>query len=331
MSARAWTRLAATAACALAVGGCEGVQSALDPQGPEAERVARLFWALTIGSAAILAGIIALATIAMIGGAPARRRLDNETIIIAGGIVFPVITLTAVLAWSEIVMGANATRGDDNVVRIGVVGERWWWRVIYRDAEGRRIESANELRIPVGRAVEIELTSADVIHSFWVPKLAGKLDMIPGRRNILRLKADTPGVMRGQCAEYCGGPHALMSFHVVAMAEPEFARWLAREAAGAETPGDPVTQQGHLLFMTSGCGGCHAVRGTTAVGTIGPDLTHVGGRMSLAAATLPNDEAAFARWIRDGQHIKPENLMPPFGIFNESELAALSRYMTSLK
>jgi cytochrome c oxidase subunit II len=331
MSARAWTRLAATAACALAVGGCEGVQSALAPQGPEAERVARLFWALTIGSAAILAGVVMLTAVALIGGAPARRRLDNETVIIAGGIVFPVVTLTAVLAWSEIVMGANATRSDDNVVRIGVVGERWWWRVIYRDTQGHRFESANELRIPVGRVVEIELTSADVIHSFWVPKLAGKLDMIPGRRNILRLRADAPGAMRGQCAEYCGGPHALMSFHVVAMAEPDFARWLAREAEGAETPRDPTAQQGHLLFMTSGCGGCHAVRGTAAAGTIGPDLTHVGGRMSLAAATLPNNEAEFARWIRDGQHIKPENLMPPFGIFNESELAALSRYLASLK
>jgi cytochrome c oxidase subunit II len=331
MSACAWGRLGAVTACALVLCGCEGVQSALAPQGPEAERVARLFWALTIGSAAILAGVVVLAAIALIGGAPTRRRLDNETVIIAGGIVFPVVTLTAVLVWSEIVMGANAARGDDSVVRIGVVGERWWWRVVYRDAEGRRFESANELRIPVGRAVEIELTSADVIHSFWVPKLAGKLDMIPGRRNVLRLQADAPGAMRGQCAEYCGGPHALMSFHVVAMAEPEFARWLAREAGSAETPRESTAQQGHLLFMTSGCGGCHAVRGTAAVGTIGPDLTHVGGRMSLAAATLPNDEAAFARWIRDGQHIKPQNLMPPFGIFNESELAALSRYLVSLK
>jgi cytochrome c oxidase subunit 2 len=331
MSAPNWTRLVAIAACALVLGGCEGVQSTLAPQGPEAARVARLFWALTIGSAVILAGVVVLAAVALTGRAPARRRLDNEAIVIAGGIVFPIVTLTAVLVWSEIVMGANATRGDGNVVRIGVVGERWWWRVTYRDDEGRRIESANELRIPVGRPVEIELTSADVIHSFWVPKLAGKLDMIPGRRNVLRLQADAPGAMRGQCAEYCGGPHALMSFHVVAMAEPEFARWLAREAGSAEAPDDPAAQQGQLLFMISGCGACHVVRGTAAVGTIGPDLTHVGGRMSLAAATLPNDEAAFARWIRDGQHIKPENLMPPFGIFSASELAALARYMASLK
>jgi cytochrome c oxidase subunit II len=332
MSIGGWARFAGIAACALAVGGCDGVQSALAPQGPEAARVARLFWGLTIGSAAILIGVVVLGAIALLGSGPWRRWLGDERIIVAGGLIFPVVTLTVVLAWGLIAMHAGAApRADDNVVRIGVVGERWWWRVIYRDAEGRRIESANELRIPAGRPIEIELTSADVIHSFWVPRLAGKLDMIPGRRNVLRLMADAPGVARGQCAEYCGGPHALMSFHVVAMAEPDFARWLAREAEGAEAPHDPETQQGRLLFMSSGCGACHAVRGTAAVGTIGPDLTHVGGRLSLAAATLPNDEAAFARWIRDGQHIKPENLMPPFGIFNESEVAALARYMASLK
>jgi cytochrome c oxidase subunit 2 len=221
--------------------------------------------------------------------------------------------------------------GTGAPVNIAVRGEQWWWRVTYTTANGQRIDSANELRIPVGRPVRIELTAADVIHSFWVPKLAGKLDMIPGRTTVLNLAANTPGVSRGQCAEYCGGAHALMSFFVVALPQDEFDAWLAKESAAAEQANDPESKAGQLLFLSHGCGGCHTVRGTAAVGAIGPDLTHVGGRMSLAAAALPNDEASFARWITDNQHIKPTNRMPPFGIFSRTELASLARYLSILK
>jgi cytochrome c oxidase subunit 2 len=216
-------------------------------------------------------------------------------------------------------------------LQISVRGEQWWWRVVYANGAGRRIESANELRIPVGRPVELELTSADVIHSFWVPRLAGKLDMIPGRKTVLRLAATTPGTSRGQCAEYCGGAHALMSFYVVALPEPEFDTWLAHEGSPAARPENHDARMGQLLFLSHGCGGCHTIRGTSAIGTIGPDLTHVGGRMSLAAATLPNTATAIARWIADNQHIKPQNRMPPFGIFSPSELALLSTYLAGLK
>jgi cytochrome c oxidase subunit 2 len=327
-------RVFASTAAALAVAGCDGVQSALAPAGPEAARIALLSWVLTIGAVVILIGVIVLTAMAMFGRGVWRPGwLRSDAIVIGGGIVFPAVTLSVLLGYGLVVMRAGSVplAEEGEALRIAVVGERWWWRVFYRDADGRQIESANELRIPTKRLVAIELTSSDVIHSFWVPKLAGKLDMIPGRTNVLRLSADTPGVSRGQCAEYCGGAHALMSFHVVAMAEPDFERWLAQEAAAAQPPRDAGAQQGQLLFMASGCGACHAVRGTPARGKIGPDLTHVGGRMSLAAATLPNDEAAFARWIRDNQHIKPRNLMPPFGIFNESELAALSRYLAGLR
>jgi cytochrome c oxidase subunit 2 len=330
MSAPNWTRLVAIAACALVLGGCEGVQSTLAPQGPEAARVARLFWALTIGSAVILAGVVVLAAVALTGRAPARRRLDNEAIVIAGGIVFPIVTLTAVLVWSEIVMGANATRGDGNVVRIGVVGERWWWRVTYRDDEGRRIESANELRIPVGRPVEIELTSADVIHSFWVPKLAGKLDMIPGRRNVLRLQADAPGAMRGQCAEYCGGPHALMALYVLAEPPEAFDRWAAEQRQAAASPASELQQRGRALLLAN-CATCHTVRGTPAAGRRGPDLTHVGSRRSIGAGLLPANAGTFAAWISSSQHLKPGNLMPSFESFGAEDLRALAAYLESLR
>jgi cytochrome c oxidase subunit 2 len=247
-------------------------------------------------------------------------------------LVFPIVTLTALLAYGLTVTGAALHPPALGApLRVSVVGEQWWWRVVYHDSDGTRIESANELRIPVDRPVEIELSSADVIHSFWVPKLAGKLDMIPGRTTKLRLAATSPGVSRGQCAEYCGGAHALMAFYVVALPQPEFESWLAREAEPAVAATDAETMMGAMLFMSHGCGSCHRVRGTGAVGTIGPDLTHVGSRMSLAAAALPNDAAAFARWITDNQHIKPKNRMPPFRIFSETELNALSVYLANLK
>jgi cytochrome c oxidase subunit 2 len=221
--------------------------------------------------------------------------------------------------------------GARSELRSVVSGERWWWRVAYL-ADGRRIESANELRLPVGQPVTVELVSPDVIHSFWVPKLAGTLDMIPGRVNTVTLTATEPGVNRGQCAEYCGGAHALMAFYVVALPPAEFSAWLAREAADAAAPPAGTEEAaGRELFMTRGCGGCHSIRGTAAVGAIGPDLTHVGSRISLGAGILPNDPAAFSRWIRETQHVKPENLMPPFAIFSAAELASLSAYMNSLE
>jgi cytochrome c oxidase subunit 2 len=235
--------------------------------------------------------------------------------------------LSALLGYGFTAMSANAPASSEKAMRIAVIGEQWWWRVIYQTRDGRRVESANELRIPVGQPVILELTSADVIHSLWIPTLAGKLDMIPGRTTRLRVIASKPGVSRGQCAEYCGGAHALMSFHVIATDATEFEAWLGREAAGAQA----ADRKGEQLFQGSGCGACHAIRGTEAKGTIGPDLTHVGSRLSLAAAALPNDAASLARWIRDNQHIKPDNRMPPYRIFGEQELAALSAYLASLK
>ncbi|TWG91031.1 cytochrome c oxidase subunit 2 [Mesorhizobium sp. J18] len=315
-----------------AVAGCSGTQSALEPTGAEASRIHALFWALTIFCAAVFLGVAVLAAMALFGSGTIRNRLGSDRLVIGGGIVFPVVSLTLLLAYGIYVMslgGSSAEAGGG--LRISVIGERWWWRVVYHTPDGRRIESANELRLPVGQPVPVELTSADVIHSFWVPRLAGKLDMIPGRTNTLTLDISEPGISRGQCAEYCGGPHALMSFFVIAMPQEEFSAWLNREAAAAKTPETEDEIQGQSLFLASGCGACHAVRGSQANGVIGPDLTHVGSRHSLAAASLPNNAGAFMRWIRDGQHIKPENLMPPYGIFTETQLRQLSAYLENLE
>lgn len=322
-------RAGAPALFAAALAGCQGVQSALTPLGPEAERVALLFWVLTIGGGAIFAAVMAFVALAIHGGDRPRAWFARERAIVIGGIVFPVVVLTLLLGYGLQTMRAGqASPGEEEPLRITVVGEQWWWRVIYSDPDGAQFESANEVRIPTGRRVEVSLVSADVIHSFWVPNLAGKVDMIPGRTNTLTLAADRPGVSRGQCAEYCGGPHALMAFNVVAMAPEEFAAWLAREA-GPATPG--AAGAGELLFLSSGCGACHAIRGTAANGTIGPDLTHVGSRLSLAAATLPNNADALASWIVGNQHIKPENRMPAYGIFSDAELSDLSAYLAGLR
>jgi cytochrome c oxidase subunit 2 len=235
---------------------------------------------------------------------------------VGGGIVFPFVTLFALLVYT--LVRASDMHGEDaQALRIEVVGEQWWWRVRYPG-----FETANEIRVPVGRPVELVLTSADVIHSFWVPSLAGKLDMIPGRETRLRVRAGKAGEVRGQCAEYCGGPHALMALYVIALEPEEFLEW---------TEGQKKTANQQNPLFLSRCGACHTVRGTAAAGKRGPDLTHVGSRVSLAAGLLPNNRGALAAWIASSQHLKPGNLMPSFEGFSGPELQALATYLEGLK
>nr|WP_246105253.1 cytochrome c oxidase subunit II [Rhodoligotrophos appendicifer] len=317
---------------ALAASGCAGNQSAFAPTGIDADRINLLFWIMTLAGGVILLAVMILTALVIARPAWFRRRIANDRFVIGAGIVFPMVTLTVLLTYGLLMMRAGAPlAAGQETLRIAVSGEQWWWRVTYRDSRGQQMESANEIRIPVGRPVALELTTADVIHSFWVPNLAGKLDMIPGRTNVLTLQATEKGISRGQCAEYCGGAHAMMSLHVVALPENEFQDWWLREAAPASGPDYAEQQWGRQVFLESGCGSCHTVRGTPAQGKIGPDLTHVGSRLSLAAATLPNDAEAFARWIRDNQHIKPENRMPGYTIFSVEQLAVLAAYLEGLK
>lgn len=312
-----------------ALSACSDIQSAFVPRGEEAAQVNQLFWVLTWGSLAIFAGVLGLTVLAIVGPDALRRRLAQHSFIIGGGLAFPIVTLAAVLGYGLLVMTSRASVEDGpGGLRVAITGEQWWWRVQYTLPDGSSFESANELHLPVGTPVPIELRTADVIHSFWAPNLAGKLDMIPGRTNTITLTATEPGVSRGQCAEYCGGAHAFMSFHVVASTPEEFEAWSQEEAGPAVVSAE---DQGLQLFTSLGCGGCHTIRGTTAVGVIGPDLTHVGSRLSLAAAVLPNNAEAFAAWIRNNQHIKPDNKMPAFEILDEQELTQLSLFLESLR
>jgi cytochrome c oxidase subunit II len=290
------------------------MQSALDPAGPAAALIAEMTWVLFAGGAIIFAGVMALAAYALFS--KNRARLSPQALIIGGGIAFPVVVLSALLVYSLVRMSTLEAAGEP-ALRIEVTGEQWWWRVRYAE-----FETANEIRIPVGQPVELELKSADVIHSFWVPALAGKLDMIPGRTNRLRVQADRPGEFRGQCAEYCGGPHAFMALFVVALPPAEYEQWAQQQKKAVE-------KQAPALFV-SHCGACHTVRGTPAAGVRGPDLTHVGSRRTIGAALLPMNRGALAGWIASSQHLKPGNLMPSFGMLPGEELNALAAYLEGL-
>jgi cytochrome c oxidase subunit 2 len=310
---------------------CTGEQSVLDPQGPHARQTAAIAWILFGGGALIFALVAALAASAIFGPRRWRGRLGGKGIVVAGGIVFPVVTLTALLVYTFIAAGNLGGAAHPAPLRIEVVGEMWWWRVHYLGADGRpQMISANEIRIPVGRPVELSLRSADVIHSFWLPSLAGKLDMIPGRTNVLRITADKAGVFRGQCAEYCGAQHAKMALLVVALAPPQFDAWLASQMEPGREPGTENDARGQSLFVAH-CGACHTVRGTPAKGELGPDLTHVGGRLSLAAGIRPNNAGTLAGWIASSQHLKPGNRMPSFDVFAGDELTALAGYLEGLR
>jgi cytochrome c oxidase subunit II len=319
------------AALMVLAAGCQNEQSVLQPQGPQAVQIAHLAWLLIAICFIVLAVVLVTLWLALRGSTRVRARLAEHNTVIIAGIVFPTVLLTGLLGYSVWLMQARppGLSGED-VLRIEVVGEQWWWRVAYLGADGS-IASANEIRIPVGRNVEFTLKSADVIHSFWVPSLGGKVDMIPGRTTQLRLAAERTGVYRALCAEYCGGPHALMALPIVAMPAAEHAAWLAREAAPAREPASETEQRGQTIFLATGCGGCHAVRGTQARATIGPDLTRIGARRSVALDTMPLTAANLERFLLHGQTVKPGNNMPEFRVLSQADREALITYLLSLR
>lgn len=323
------TRLGLILPPLLLIAGCVGEQSALSGGGAESNRTLFLTLVLTVGSAIIFAIVIAAIAAAFFGPASWKRALASGNMVVWGGIAFPTVTLTVLLVYGFLMLGAGpagAARSGEDPLQVRVEGLQWWWRVTYFTADGQPVESANELRLPAGRTVEIDLTSADVIHSFWVPAYAGKVDMIPGHTNTITLVADEPGVVRGQCAEYCGGAHALMAFPVVTLAEEDFSDWLDREAGPAAANGS----RGEQAFLQAGCGGCHTVRGTAAQGSVGPDLTHVAGRRTIGAGILPTDRAAFLAWLDRHQSIKPDNLMPEYDLLTDQERGAIADYLARL-
>lgn len=307
--------------------------AALQPAGDQAAQTLAITTVLFIGGGLIFAAVMLVLGMALAGPARLRAALSRRGWLVGAGIVFPVVLLSGLLVYTFSAASAMVTgQQGPAAARIEVVAELWWWRVRYLDERGNALfETANEIRIPAGQPVQLELVSPNVIHSFWVPALAGKIDMIPGRVNRMRLRATAPGTYRGQCAEYCGGQHAKMAFHVVALAPGDYAAWFAARRGGPAATGEPAAAPGRDLFTRNGCGLCHAVQGTPAAGTIGPDLTDVGSRAWLAAGTVPNTRANMARWISDGQALKAGSRMPAYRQFSREELGALADYLGSLR
>ncbi|MGI4717857.1 MAG: cytochrome c oxidase subunit II [Janthinobacterium lividum] len=307
----------------------DNLQSVLHPAGWDAAIISQFTWVLFGAGTLIFVAVMALLLLSL------RRQERPARALLwigGGGIAFPVVVLSALLAWSTWRSAQLAPQSSRDALTISVTAKMWWWEVRYHDpASGREIVTANEIHIPTGRAVYLGLNSADVIHSLWVPALAGKRDMVPGRVTGLTLRADKPGVYRGQCAEYCGEQHAKMALHVVASAPQEFEAWLARQAQPAAPSNEPLLVRGREAFLQQRCQACHTIRGVAEGSRLGPDLTHVGSRMHIGAGTLRTHHASLAGWIADPQASKPGVFMPGSRDLDRETLAALAAYLEHLK
>ncbi len=322
-------RLPSLLVLAVGASACDGPQSALAPAGRDAERLADLFIVMSVGGLIVWLAVVGMAVYA-IRARESHSERAAKLLILGGGVALPVVVLAALLLYGLPALPAALAPAPAGNLRIQVTGKQWWWRVHYMTAGGA-VETANELRLPVGVRVDLQLSSPDVIHSFWVPSIAGKMDMIPGRLTRLALEPTQTGVFRGACAEYCGASHAFMAFLVVVVPPAEFEAWLAAQARPADPPADPQAARGQQAFAAHGCTACHTIRGTDAAGRIGPDLTHVGSRLQIGAATLPTTPDALMRWIGQTDRIKPGVHMPAFRTLGGDDLSALATYLVSLE
>jgi cytochrome c oxidase subunit 2 len=320
---------------ALGIAGCGGQQSTLDPHSPAASDIAQLWWWMLGVASIFFLGAVGLLILSWIRrdrpGLPiiGRSESANTRLVVGFGIVIPALVLIALFAISDLyVIGSTqAPAAGSTAMTIRVVGHQWFWEVRY---PGTTAVTANEIHIPVRTRVEVVAKTADVIHSFWVPELNRKVDMIPGQTNTTLLYADHAGVYRGQCAEFCGLQHAHMAMRVFVQPRWRFHAWLRNASRPAAPPTTAAQRGGERVFMSSQCASCHAIRGTSARGTVGPDLTHVGSRTTLAADTIPNGRRWLRRWIHDPQAIKPGNKMPALKL-SASQLRALVAYLRSLR
>ncbi len=310
------------------------MQSALDPRGPQAARLASLWQVMLIGGTVIFVVVFSLALLATLRRpSPENSYHEHDVRRVMGvalGAGLTILTLLGLLVCNVLVSRA-ITEVPGDPLKVQVVAHRWWWEIVYpAEPSSRSVRTANELHMPVGRPVEISLESRDVIHSFWVPSLHGKQDAIPGRKNAFWLQADQPGMFRGQCSEFCGLQHAKMALFVVAETEQAFARWLEHQSRSASPPRDELALKGEGVFLSGPCSMCHTIRGTHAMASVGPDLTHLASRKSLASGTLINAPGQLAGWILDPQHVKRGSFMPASDL-EPDRLHALLHFLESLK
>lgn len=315
-----------------------GRHSALDPAGPQAGSIEGLWWLMFWVCAAVFVAVMAALAVAIVRKprtepshalAPEEHRRMTRWV---GGAVAVTVLLLFVLLVASVGTGrAVASLSAPRAPIVKVTGHQWWWQVEYESAvASRRVTTANEIHIPVGEPVLFRLAATDVIHSFWVPNLHGKRDLIPGHDNQIWLQADRPGVYRGFCAEFCGVQHAHMGLLVIAELREKYEAWYESQLQPAANPVTRQQQRGRQLVETLPCALCHNVQGTQASGKVGPDLTHLASRRTLAAGTLPNNRGNLAGWILDPQTLKPGNHMPANGMASE-DLQALLAYLEMLK
>ncbi len=314
-------------------------QGILSPGGPAGQKLTDLGWFvlwLSIGVAVVMWFLIGMLLTrprgTLLEHAPADAG-GGQNWILYGGFLFPAVVLMAMY-----VVGLNAmsefplNKGMQTPAQIRIVGHQWWWEehYLYGPVHDHFV-TANEVHIPVGKPVDIDLTSDDVIHSFWVPALHGKVDLIPGNMNRIRIEASHPGIFRGQCAEYCGEEHARMALLVVAQTPQDFEKWLERSRQPGVAPANPEQIAGEQVFMSGACSLCHTVDGTLAHGSVGPNLTHIGSRHKIAANWMDNDTANLSAWVTHARSLKPGVVMPNLSEFNGDQLRELVAYLQSLK
>ena len=323
----------------LALAGCGGSQDTLNPHSHPATDIANLFWvmmAVAFGGLALITGLLVFAWVRRdrrgFGADPGDPHPGEKPawfVVVGMGVVFPLMVITALFIvgnWA-IINVTQAPAASSTAMTVDAIGHQWYWEFRY---PGTKAVTADEMHIPVGTRINLVATTADVIHSFWVPELNRKIDTIPGKQNRILLYANKVGVYRGQCAEFCGLQHAHMGMLVFAQPKAQFRAWLKRQAAPAAKPTTPAARRGEQIFLRGSCSSCHAIRGTTARGYVGPDLTHVASRTTLAGLTIPDSRSYLSRWIADSQHFKPGNEMPDFHLTG-SQLRSLVAYLASLK
>ena len=320
------------------------IQSALNPAGPNAGSISRLWWLMFIVcSIVFFVVLIALllslrrrtaepvSELAPTVKPPREGERRRRNVVISALTVTVVILFVFLIASYRTGRAISSNRPDKTGLSIDLTGHQWWWEVRYSDVDASNIfTTANEIHIPVGVPVVFTLHGGDVIHSFWVPNLAGKKDLIPGKVNVIWLQADKPGVYRGQCAEYCGLQHAKMALWVIAEPQEQFNAWRQDQTQTSVQPSTDSQKRGQQVFLSSTCVMCHAINGTPAGSNVGPNLTHIASRNTIAAATLQNTHEHLAQWIRDSQSVKPGNKMPQHNL-SDADLQAVVDYLQSLK
>jgi cytochrome c oxidase subunit 2 len=330
------TQIASASCLALIAAACEGNQSMFNPQGPAANGIASLGWFMVV-----VCLVIYVVVIAALAWALTRRRQAADdlpqtsrrigTIVSASVAVTIVILLVFMVASVATGRGLSSPSGP-GAITVDVIGRQWWWDFQYQDVTPSDVViSPNEMHIPVGVPIVINARSSDVIHSFWVPNLHGKRDLIPGQITHTWLQADEPGVYRGQCAEFCGHQHAHMAFTLVAEPMEKFQQWIQQQRRPAIEPDSDDERHGRDVFLATTCVLCHTIRGTSAGSHVGPDLTHVSARLTIAAATLPNTRESLEKWVLNPQLFKPGTRMPGHANLPDADRAAVVSYLRSLR